>query len=86
MTFYNPFFPPFLNFPRPNFTNNSQVVDNTLKLPESTSEKRSSPLPFLQNIFQDTDTLIILALLFFLYNQENRSLPLMLCLFLLLFD
>ena len=40
----------------------------------------------LQNYLKETDTLIILGLLFLLYSQETKDFSLMLCLLLLLFD
>lgn len=89
MTFYNPFFPPFMKFPSKNYTNNNKPVNNIPKLPEKTEKnncKQSSNLGIIYNLLQDTDTLIILALLYFLYSQEVKDMPLMLCLFLLLFD
>lgn len=94
MIFYNPFFPPYAKFPKPNYNPSSintpkNNSDNTPKLPEKTQKnncKQSHNLEIIYNILQETDTLIILALLYFLYTQDIKDTPLMLCLLLLLFD
>ena len=85
MTFYNPFFPPFINFPRQVSTFSSNNVE---KLPQEIEVKKNCKhnLGNTYNLFNETDTLIILAILFFLYKQDTKDVPLMLCLFLLLFD
>lgn len=43
-------------------------------------------LGIFSNYLHETDNLIILALLYFLYTQKSSNLPLMLCLLLLLLD
>lgn len=53
---------------------------------QKNNRKKSLDLGFISNYLQDTDTLILLGLLFFLYNEDNKNLPLMFCLFLLLMD
>ncbi len=87
MTFYNPFFPPFINFPRQVSTFSSNNVE---KLPQEIEVKKNCKHNlgnnYTYNLFNETDTLIILAILFFLYKQDTKDVPLMLCLFLLLFD
>lgn len=100
MTFYNPFFPHFPRLPYSQSTNINQNVNNPTHTHNScnnieSSYKTSVPKVYqkklksqgiLQNYLKETDTLIILGLLFFLYTQENKDFSLMLCLFLLLFD
>ncbi len=43
-------------------------------------------LGIFSNYLQETDNLIILALLYFLYTQKSSDMPLMICLLLLLLD
>lgn len=77
-----------------NSYNNSSYNANSCKAIGNKSEtnvfkvyqKNSKSQGILQNYLKETDTLIILGLLFFLYTQENKDFSLMLCLFLLLFD
>lgn len=87
MTFYNPFFPPFVNFPKHVSTFSPNNVE---KLPQEIENKKDCKHnlknKYTYNLFDDSDTLIILAILFFLYKQNIKDVPLMLCLFLLLFD
>ena len=85
MTFFNPFWPPIYPSPIPSSPNS----DPDLQLPpakETSSRQNPIPTEFLQKIFKEPDTLIILSLLFFLYKQEEYKTPLALCLLLLLFD
>lgn len=91
MTFYNPFFPPFPRYPVPKSTENPPYDEknDTSKIeqkPQKNNCKKTLDLGFIRNYLQDTDTLILLGLLFLLYNEENKNLPLMFCLFLLLMD
>lgn len=100
MTFYNPFFPHFPRISYPQSTNATQNVNKSTHTHNSCNNmegncKTSVPKVYqknfksqgiLQNYLKETDTLIILGLLFFLYTQENKDFSLMLCLFLLLFD
>lgn len=79
MIFYNPFFPQYPRIPPPESTKITPIVNN------NTSNNPT------QNIFSafkkiETDTLIILGLLFILYTQESKDFSLMLCLLLLLFE
>ncbi|MCI8290940.1 MAG: hypothetical protein HFJ25_01610 [Clostridia bacterium] len=53
---------------------------------QKNNRKKPLDLGFIRNYLEDTDTLILLGLLFFLYKEENKNLPLMFCLFLLLLD
>ncbi len=53
---------------------------------QKNNRKKTLDLGFIHDYLQDTDTLILLGLLFFLYNEDNKNLPLMFCLFLLLMD
>lgn len=48
--------------------------------------KKPLDIGLFYNYLQETDTLIIIALLYFLYQQDSKDYSLMLCLFLLLFD
>ncbi len=75
-------------FKTKNLGSNTSLNHQTNLLPtmKKNSHKKPNNLEFLYDYFQDTDTLIILGLLYFLYNQETQHLPLMLCLFLLLFE
>ena len=85
MTFFNPFWPPIYPSPIPPVPNS----EADLQLPPAKdTPTHQSPIPteFLQKIFQEPDTLIILSLLFFLYKQQEHKSPLALCLLLLLFD
>lgn len=74
--------------------NNSSYNANSCKTKEDNCktsvpkvyQKNFKSQGILQNYLKETDTLIILGLLFFLYTQENKDFSLMLCLFLLLFD
>lgn len=97
MTFYNPFFPPFPRYPTNNSTKNTQSEEKTNCNKEQSNSnikqnnkknncKNPLDLGFISNYLQDTDTLILLGLLLFLYKEENKNLPLMFCLFLLLMD
>lgn len=100
MTFYNPFFPHFPRIPYSPSTDITQNVNKSTHTHNSANNMESSrktivPKVYqknfksqgiLQNYLKETDTLIILGLLFFLYTQENKDFSLMLCLFLLLFD
>ncbi len=43
-------------------------------------------LGIFSNYLQETDNLIILAILYFLYTQKSSNMPLMICLLLLLLD
>lgn len=100
MIFYNPFFPQFPRIPYSPSTSAAQNVNNSTHTQNSRNNSESScktnvPTVYqkkiksqglLQNYLKETDTLIILGLLFFLYTQENKDFSLMLCLFLLLFE
>lgn len=100
MTFYNPFFPHFPRIPYSSSTGTTQNVNNTTHAHNSCNnsenncktnvptlyQKNYKSQGLLQNYLKETDTLIILGLLFFLYTQENKDFSLMLCLFLLLFE
>lgn len=72
---------------------NTNQEKQTLKLETKSNSqnqknncKKPIDLGFIRNYLEDTDTLILLGLLFFLYKEENKNLPLMFCLFLLLLD
>lgn len=92
MTFYNPFFPPFPRYPLPNSTPNTQTGEKPEKsIPQiqespKSNHKSSIDLSFITNYLKDTDTLILLGLLFLLYNEEKQNFPLMFCLFLILLE
>ncbi len=86
MTFYNPLFPPFLNFPNHNSTIYPKPVENNLEKDNKKSCKNDFVQNHSYNIFEASDSLIILSILYILYTQKKRNIPLMLCLFLLLFD
>lgn len=76
MNFYNPFFssfPPKL----PNY------IENKKNISEKSDNKS---LNLFQNIFDQQDTLILLAILLFLYNQNEYKSPISIFLLLLLFD
>lgn len=97
MTFYNPFFPPFPRYPVPNSTKNSQPEEKQTpqaqqapKTPQKQNKKNNKQKPldlgFIRDYLQETDTLILLGLLYLLYNQEKQDFPLMFCLFLILLE
>ena len=86
MTFFNPFFPPFYGFQNINSTGNTQNANSLPEIAQKNNCENRSLQTNSHNLFKDTDTIIILAILFFLYNQEQKNFPLILCLFLLLFD
>lgn len=70
-------------------TNSKKELESCQKnnsKPQKNNRRKTLDLGFLSNYLQDTDTLILLGLLFFLYNEDNKNLPLMFCLFLLLID
>lgn len=69
--------------PRNPCSNNGLIL-----LPEGKKNDCRKPqgFGFFYNLFQDTDSLIIIGLLYFLYNQEVKDFGLMLCLLLLLLD
>lgn len=64
---------------------NKTMSSNTLAPIKTQKDNCKKPHSFY-NYLQNIDTLILIGLLYFLYNQENKNLPLMLCIFLLLFD
>lgn len=69
--------------------NDNGHTPSSLAIPAKTQKKnhkKSQSFGFFYNFFQDSDSLILMGLLFFLYNQEDKNFGLMLCLFLLLFD
>lgn len=76
MNFYNPF---FSSFPvrLPNFNENKKNIS------EKSDNKQFN---LFQNIFDQQDTLIILAILLFLYKQNEYKSPISVCLLLLLLD
>lgn len=87
MTFFNPFFPSFLSyFPhnqQKQFIEENQMLDTPADM-DSTFKK---PIRFdFLDIFNETDNLIIIALLLFLYKQNAYKSPLAICLLMLLFD
>lgn len=77
-------------------TTNSQNANTKNQNPppiapnQNDNKKSNHQTPFNLGIFSnylhETDNLIILALLYFLYTQKSSHMPLMLCLLLLLFD
>lgn len=76
-----------------NMQKNQQNLNNCNKHADSHYEKKQKnnckkPLDIglFYNYLQEPDTLIIIALLYFLYQQDSKDYSLMLCLFLLLFD
>lgn len=76
MNFYNPFFNPF----PPRLPDFNEKKKNISEKPNNWSSK------LFQNIFDQQDTLILLAILLFLYKQNEYKSPLTFCLLLLLFD
>lgn len=87
MTFFNPFFPYFPHyFPhnqQKQFIEENQMLDAPADV--NRAFKKPIRLDFL-DIFNETDNLIIIALLLFLYKQNTYKSPLAICLLMLLFD
>ncbi len=67
-------------------TINKNITEELRSYSKKNNCKNPLNLGFLYNYFNDNDTLIILGLLFILYTQDSKDLPLMLCLLLLLLD
>lgn len=86
MTFYNSFFPPISNFNTPSFHKLNTNVDNLNSIQEKNNCKSDSNQNHLCNLFNETDTLLILSIIYLLYNQKEHNFPLIFCLFLLLLD
>ncbi len=85
MIFYNPLFPPFLP-PEPNLKLSSDSASDEPDFVDKKISKKSSFLDVFRNFSNEQDTLIILALLLFLYKQDLYKSPLAVVLLLLLFD
>lgn len=65
-----------------NFSETSKCQSDNKK----SNPKSSFSLGKFNDYLQETDSLILLALLYFLYTQKSSSGPLMICLLLLLLD
>lgn len=65
-----------------NFSETSKRQSDNKK----SNPKSSFSLGKFNDYLQETDSLILLALLYFLYTQKSSSVPLMICLLLLLLD
>ena len=68
--------------PAKNFFETSERQSDNKK----SNHKSSFSLGKFNDYLQETDSLILLALLYFLYTQKSSSGPLMICLLLLLLD